>query len=213
MKNWRIFFTSDWHLGHENAIKYDKRPFKDCAEMAETLVRRFNATVPEDGTTYFLGDMGNKTEDISKVIKRLNGTKILILGNHDKNVGTMLNCGFDAVLYNATIFIHGQRVTMSHCPLLDTFREDTSIMTAYKDKGLDKFPVWHGNDRPKHRVLSVENNGQFHIHGHIHSQKDRPQSKTEEGRQFDVGVCAHKYLPVSIRQIESFIMRTLINEQ
>lgn len=205
-----IFFTSDWHLGHDRAIELDDRPFTDMDHMIEVLVKRYNATVPENGVCYFVGDMGNKPAQIKKVMDRLHGTKILILGNHDKDMSAMYNAGFDAVLYGAVLYYKNQRITISHCPLLDTYREDTSIMTAYKDKGLDEFPAWHGNDRPKHRSLSFKNEGQIHISGHIHSQKSRSQSKMIEGRQIDIGVTAHNYTPVSMSYIESLIDKGLL---
>ena len=43
------FFSSDWHISHEKAIEYDKRPFKDINHMHEALIARYNATVPENG--------------------------------------------------------------------------------------------------------------------------------------------------------------------
>lgn len=200
------FFTSDWHIGHAKSIQFDKRPFKNLDHMHETLIKRYNAMVPESGVCYFLGDMGNQTEVIRKVIQRLNGTKVLLWGNHDKGLTTMYNCGFDVVLYSATLYIARQRVTLSHCPLRDTFREDTSGM---KNAHKHPFENWHGESRPKHQMATVTNEGQFHLHGHIHSRKDKPESQKILGRQFDVGVPANNYAPVSWSQIESFIMKTL----
>lgn len=196
------FFTSDWHIGHAQSIQYDRRPFKDLYDMHESLIRRYNATVPESGICYFLGDMGNRTEDIRKVINRLNGTKVLIWGNHDKGISTMYNCGFDVVLHSASIYIQKHRVTMSHCPLRGVFREDTRNM-----RGADKHPYenWHGESRRKHQQCTVTDEGQFHLHGHIHSRKDKPESQKILGKQFDVGVTANKYMPVSISEIESWI--------
>ncbi len=193
------FFTSDWHIGHEKAIQYDQRPFNNLDHMHETLITRYNATVPDKGICYFLGDMGNKTEDIRKVINRLQGTKVLILGNHDKGMTTMYNCGFDVVLYSASIFIGDHRVTMSHCPLMGLFREDTSKMRNPEEN-------WHGESRPKHQMYAIKDEGQFHLHGHIHSRKNKPQSQKILGKQYDVGVTANNYTPVSISQIESWIM-------
>lgn len=194
-----IFFTSDLHLGHEKCLEFDQRPFKNLHEMHEALIKRFNATVPENGVTYFLGDIGNCTETIRKVISRLNGIKILILGNHDKGMVTMYNCGFDAVMHSSSFYIGDNLVTMSHCPLLGVKREDTKNMKA----GLDE--NWHGESREKHRKFSYHNNGQFHLHGHIHSRKDKPSSQKILGKQYDIGVTANNYTPVSLSTIESWI--------
>jgi calcineurin-like phosphoesterase family protein len=193
------FFTSDWHLGHEKSLEYDKRPFRDLNHMHESLVTRFNSTVPQNGITYFLGDMGNRPEDMRKVITRLNGIKVLILGNHDKGMVTMYNCGFDVVVYSASFYIGDHLVTMSHCPLLGIRREDTSKMKNPDEN-------WHGESRDKHRRSSLKDEGQFHLHGHIHSRKDKPQSVKILGKQFDVGVTANNYTPVSMSQIESWVM-------
>lgn len=194
------FLTSDWHIGHEKALEYDLRPFQDLNHMHESLIARYNSTVPHSGICYFLGDMGNKTEDIRKVIARLNGTKVLILGNHDKGITTMYNCGFDVVLYSASLYIGDHRITMSHCPLMGVFREDTTNMRSSQTDN------WHGESRPKHRRHSLTDEGQFHLHGHIHSRKDKPQSQKILDRQFDVGVTANNYTPVSLSQIESWVM-------
>lgn len=196
-----IFFTSDWHLGHEKCLEYDQRPFYSIDHMAETLIKRYNSTVPINGVCYFLGDMGNRTEDIRSVITKLNGIKVLILGNHDKGVTTMYNCGFDVVMFSSCIYISDHRITMSHCPLLGTFREDTSDMRNSELK-----ENWHGESREKYRRHSLKNEGQFHLHGHIHSRKEKTVSTKISGKQFDVGVTANNYTPVSLSQIESWVM-------
>jgi calcineurin-like phosphoesterase family protein len=201
MKNKRkpIFFTSDWHLYHVAVLKFCERPFKDIEHMHQVLVNNYNAVVPEHGICYFVGDMGMYNVDLIKpIIDSLNGTKVLILGNHDPGVNASYNMGFDIVVHGITMKIAGEMVTITHCPLLETYREDTSRM-----KG-DKNPYWHGHNNKKHRELSTKNNGQFHIHGHIHSP-NRGQSKKIQGKQYDVGVDAHNFRPVSISTIESFI--------
>ena len=198
------FFTSDWHIGHAISIKFDNRPFKDLDHMHETLIARYNATVPDSGICYFLGDIGNKTEDIRKVVNRLKGTKVLLLGNHDKGMTTMYNCGFDVVIYHASIYIGTNRITMSHCPLLGIPREDLSDITSPGSKTDN----WHGESRLKHQMSAIKDEGQFHLHGHIHSNKDNPKSLKILGRQFDVGVPANNYTPVSLSTIESWVNTT-----
>jgi len=195
-----IFFTSDWHVGHANVIKFDNRPFGSLQEMHETLVKRYNATVPHNGVCYFLGDIGNNLNEVRPVVSKLNGTKVLVLGNHDKGMVAMYNCHFDVVVWSASIFIGETKVTMSHCPLPGIFREDTSYTK--------KSPVenWYGESLSRHRMSTVPDEGQFHLHGHIHSNPEKKdKSKRILDRQFDVGVAANKYTPVSISEIESWI--------
>src|SRR3990167_6733439 len=99
MKSKPMFFTSDWHIGHKNVLAFSKRPFRDLDHTASVLVNNYNATVPADGVCYFLGDMGlcDKTT-IQDVVSKLQGTKVLILGNHDKGMSAMYDRGFDVVL-------------------------------------------------------------------------------------------------------------------
>lgn len=194
------FFTSDWHIGHKNCLALDQRPFTDLDHMHRVLVNNFNSTVPPEGITYFLGDIGLCSGDtIRDIVKQLMGTKVLILGNHDKAHTAMYRMGFDVVLNSATLYVAGRRVTMSHCPKLGVFREDTSEM-----KGAHPGSLWHGDH--KQQAYSVADEGQFHLHGHIHSPNGGKSQRILD-KQFDVGVPANKYRPVSISEIESWIAK------
>lgn len=194
------FFTSDWHIGHKNVLEFDARPFTDLAHMHRVLVNNFNSTVPPGSITYFLGDMGLCSGDLLKsIISKLNGTKVLILGNHDGGINSMYNAGFDVVLNGATLYIAGQRVTLTHCPLKGVFRESVDGM-----KGATYGEHWHGEYK-QHR-FTVANEHQFHLHGHIHSPNNGKSQKILD-KQYDVGVVANNYRPVSISQIESWISK------
>lgn len=192
-----LYATSDWHIGHENVIKFDERPFRDLNHMHEVLVNNYNSTVTPDGLCYFLGDMGFGNRDIMhKIIQRLNGTKVLILGNHDKGVNAFYTEGFDVVMNGAKLVIGGKHVlTMSHCPLVGVWREDVTGM-----KGSEEGEMWHGESRHKDKY-SWPDMGQFHLHGHTHK---KPEERILN-KQFDVGVRANGYKPVNISVIESWI--------
>lgn len=200
-----IYFTADWHIGHANVLGFDNRPFNDINHMSEGLIKRFNACVRERDVCYFLGDMGFGGDKLQSVMDRLNGTKILILGNHDKKRQAMMNSGFDAVMNSCSMYIQGELVTMSHCPLRGVKREDTAGM-----RGCDGSENWHKEE--KNTQFSVDNVGQFHLHGHIHSPNSGKSVKIL-GRQYDVGVPANNYIPVSISTIESWIHITKRNEK
>ena len=195
-----IYFTSDTHYFHEKSIEFDKRPFQDIEHMHRVMVNNYNAVVPENGVCYFLGDFGmGPAKEMKELVNSLNGTKVLVLGNHDKKHNSMYNMGFDVVVNSASIKIAGEIVTMSHCPLRGIVREDTSSM-----RGTVEGEHWHGESR--HTDYSVENFGQYHLHGHIHSP-NRGRSKTILDKQFDIGVVANNYRPVSISVIESWIAK------
>ena len=89
------FVSSDYHLGHANIIKYCNRPFKDVFQMNETIIKRHNERVKPEDFFYFLGDFCFKNSNESRGEgaktkaqewnERLNGNKIFVKGNHDKN--------------------------------------------------------------------------------------------------------------------------------
>lgn len=84
MTDW---FTADQHYGHEMIIEFEFRPFKNTREMDAYLIDRHNSMVEKTDTVYMIGDFclqgRENTFKYQKLIKSLNGRKILILGNHD----------------------------------------------------------------------------------------------------------------------------------
>lgn len=199
MKQSNTFFTSDLHIGHKNCIVYDKRPFTDLDHMHRVLVNNYNSSVRPQDICYFLGDLGLCAGDTLKsVISQMNGTKVLILGNHDKGLQSMKNAGFDVVMFGASLVIAGELVTMSHCPLIGLPRENTEGM-----KGAAPGDNWHGESRHS-RFYSTVDRGQYHLHGHIHSPNGGKSVKILD-KQYDVGVPANNYRPVSLSTIESWI--------
>ena len=82
-----IWVTADLHLGHKNIIKptYCNRPFKNVEQMNDTIIKNWNSIVKPDDTIYVLGDFAlGKKKKVAYWISQLNGYKILILGNHDR---------------------------------------------------------------------------------------------------------------------------------
>lgn len=79
-----IYFTSDLHLNHFNIIKYCNRPFENVKEMNEALIDNWNSIVTDEDTVYVLGDfILGPADEVPTLLKRLNGTIILVRGNHD----------------------------------------------------------------------------------------------------------------------------------
>lgn len=57
----KYFFTSDFHFGHKNIIRYDNRPFLSVEEMDAEIVRRWNAKVSPDDIVYILATLAGTT--------------------------------------------------------------------------------------------------------------------------------------------------------
>lgn len=82
------FVTSDTHFGHKNILGFKRsdgsplRPFKTIDEHDDILVDNWNSVVKQEDKIYHLGDVTFASN--LNIMKRLNGHKILIKGNHDK---------------------------------------------------------------------------------------------------------------------------------
>lgn len=84
-----IFLASDLHLSHSNIITFldDEgnriRPFNSIAEHDEILTQNWNRVVRPSDKVYVLGDVAFKNAHLEP-LARMNGTKVLIKGNHDE---------------------------------------------------------------------------------------------------------------------------------
>lgn len=108
MKNW---FTSDTHFGHENILKYSNRPFNTIEDMDKTLIRNWNARVQPEDTIFFLGDFCfNISSSFKNYWYALNGTKIMIKGNHDHHNGV------NTPILDMTIKLGGETMLLIHRP-------------------------------------------------------------------------------------------------
>lgn len=207
----KIWFTSDYHIGSETTIRYAHRPFRNAEHMRHEIIKRHNSVVKDGDLVYNLGDFGFCSKKlIADTVSQLNGIQILILGNHDKGFNKYLECGFNVVTRGAMIQIHNQMVTISHLPLYGIRREDTSVIV----KG-NANENWHHEEKFNKEGLVMHDFGQFHLHGHIHSLTNRNRhldprdNKVILDRQYDVGVDGNNFMPVSMSQIQSWIMKVI----
>jgi calcineurin-like phosphoesterase family protein len=94
------FYIADTHFGHANIVTYCGRPFKDVLEMDEYIIERWNKTISFTDNVFHLGDLCLHYAPIEKELlwKKLNGNKVLILGNHDiDRVGHWAKLGINAI--------------------------------------------------------------------------------------------------------------------
>lgn len=82
------FITSDFHLG-DDRMTIMGRPFSSGEEHIEALIKNHNSVVAPDDLVIIAGDVcyQKKLESLP-IVKRFNGRKILIRGNHDRGFST-----------------------------------------------------------------------------------------------------------------------------
>ncbi len=116
----RRFIIADTHFGHENIIKYENRPFNNVEEMNDRLIQLWNSTVSKDDLVYVLGDftLSRRKVIISELVKKLNGRKVLIMGNHDtRKPKDFIECGFEIAIRKPIMVEPG--VILMHEPFND----------------------------------------------------------------------------------------------
>jgi calcineurin-like phosphoesterase family protein len=84
-----VFLVSDTHFGHKGVCHFTRsdgvtklRPFETPEEMDEFMVKAWNEKVRPKDKVYHLGDVVINRKSLG-IMRRLNGDKVLIRGNHD----------------------------------------------------------------------------------------------------------------------------------
>lgn len=73
-----MFFISDMHFDDKNILIYSRSEFKNVQAMNNLIINNWNNLITNKDIVYILGDIGN-----FDYLSQLNGTKIIIIGNHD----------------------------------------------------------------------------------------------------------------------------------
>lgn len=81
-----VRFISDLHLGHKNICEFEgvnRGNSTNIEDHDNWIINQWNSVVKKQDVVWVLGDVAFTRDGLSK-IKQLNGTKHLILGNHDE---------------------------------------------------------------------------------------------------------------------------------
>lgn len=82
------YLTSDLHFDHRNICKFTNRQLVvDQDHHTEWLIDIWNTAVKNSDRIFHLGDFSfaTKYDEIASVVKKLQGQKFLIKGNHDRS--------------------------------------------------------------------------------------------------------------------------------
>lgn len=191
-----IWFTSDPHYFHKNVIRLCKRPFNTLHEMHEHMIQEWNKRIHPSERVYVLGDFAFSGWTLTKqIVSRLNGYKILILGNHDLAAHKMLATGFQEVHENMYIEIGNKvKVYLSHYP----FHPMIGYQKTNEGKVRQTYPYDKVDTRYMHKRM-VDDGNTWLLHGHVHN------AWTQNGKQINVGVDVWDFKPVPHEKILQMI--------
>lgn len=120
MKKW---ITSDLHFGHTRIRDFcpkTRSRFTDTNHMREDMIAEWNRDVKPEDEVFILGDFAFlPAKDAVEILKRLNGSKILVEGNHDRkllNDPEFRKC-FKEIHQYLRYNHNGQIVIMFHYPI------------------------------------------------------------------------------------------------
>ena len=179
------FFIADPHLGHENIIKFENRPFKSVDEMDDELIQRWNKKVGKNDLVYVIGDFiwDNRINDPVSIIKSLHGQIILIRGNHDRFANKPeVKAALKGILDYADIPVTLANGTQKRCILSHYF-----------------IPLYNG-----YRY------GAIHLHGHSHNTEESDeerciiaelQAKGYPIKVYNLGCVYWNFEPVTLDEI------------
>lgn len=157
-----IWLTSDFHFNHDKEFVWKDRGFSSVYEMNEALIENFNEYVNNDDEVYILGDiiMGRDIEAGINLIKKLNGSKILIYGNHDTD-NKLNDFKKERVFSDISI---GERFRLHKIPVLLTHYP--TLVENFNKLDMINF---HGHTHSKNKFSNI--NGAYHVGVDAHECK------------------------------------------
>jgi calcineurin-like phosphoesterase family protein len=179
------WYTSDQHFGHANIIKYCSRPFVSAEQMDEFMITRWNAKVGHEDHVFVVGDFSFLgIVPTTEILRRLRGTKHLILGNHDDHRTPTFwrRAGFATVRQSMTLEVAGyEQVVVQHRPM------------------------WFSKADMTHTALCV--------HGHVHERYLAKHYKSTGFTTVNVGVDKWSFEPVSLNEIVEVARRVQLTKE
>ena len=174
-------FISDTHFGHENAVRFDPRPFRDAEEMFSVMKMRWNEKVRDADDVWILGDVSlDKSHDAGYYISQLKGRKHLIYGNHDRAIirSPKIQSMFEECCHLRYLESEGRVLFLSHYPIADWYKS---------------------------------HHGSYHIYGHIHADRGEVFKFMSDGvrgeHAFNAGCMINGYVPVTFDELRANNLR------
>lgn len=189
-----IFFTSDFHIGHTNVIRFDGRPFNNTHEMHEKIIENWNSVVKDDDIVFYLGDIAHRCRPnvLSDFLSKLKGKIHLVMGNHDRYSHLLKTNRFERIYGDGTA-LGGATISV----------KDDSVKGGYQDIIMCHYAILSWNKA---------HYGSWHLHGHSHQSlfKNPEMEWYYKRKVIDVGCNGWDYKPLSYQEIKEIMSKKVI---
>jgi len=171
----RQWFTSDWHLRHQNMAKL--RGFESVEKMDTLIYNHLIEKVQKHDELYVLGDLGWEVpvvEEILKLLKQMKVKVYWVTGNHDKRLPLTKLAPYCVEIQQTRIVRNvdgnGRKFFLSHYP---------------------------------HVVFENSFRDSINLYGHVHksSKEFLEVEDMMRGQALNVNVELHDYYPLSKEEI------------
>ena len=167
-----VMVVADLHFSDDVVRKLNRPQFNNIYEMDDYLVKKWNKVVSKDTIVWVLGDVGTKNGCSN--VRKLNGHKKLIVGNHDEEMFLDKNGKVDK----------------------------EALIEFYKSVGFEEiffYPVFfNDNVLLSHEPQLINSEYMINIHGHTHKNKLNLQG------YYNISCDATMLCPVKIQNFTRF---------
>jgi calcineurin-like phosphoesterase family protein len=182
----QVYFSSDLHIGHEAVIKFGRK-FENLPMMNYHIINEINKKVMKNDLLILLGDT--------------------MMG--EKNYKLFL----DNLICNNIIMLFGNHCNRSK--LIQTYDKSDKLIYIgdYLELSIEKqiiccshFPMFNWN---------YQDDGSFHLHGHLHGDENSVIKEIHKYRSMDVGVDSYynmfgEYSLFSFEKVQELLKNKLI---
>lgn len=175
-----VFFSSDWHLGHQKPAIWSARGFPSMESHDNYLINDWKEKVGRFDEVVMVGDMlmgEHKVKRAVELFSMLPGKKIWCLGNHDpkpERLQPVMDLGVQVIPFGKSFEWgeqYGSFLLVQHLPYAGTPH------------------AIHGAGDREHLPYPVDQGFPL-VHGHTHSREFKSRGPAN-GLMFHVGVDAH----------------------
>lgn len=189
----RIFFTSDWHLGHNKEFLYGPRGCEGRDEHVKMLIDGINKLAGPNDLIIHLGDMSltARYEELCQWLLDINCKNVWSLyGNHEGNFRKFCKQQYESFSFNnppLTSDLEEEVMNTKNIRQLGQYCE-LSIIEPSETKGkrarkysvtLCHFPML---------LWNKSHHGSLHLCGHSHGSLFDSSPNNHEGKRLDCGI-------------------------